>query len=194
MTSTRTQESGSRSRTRRAIVDAAIVLLAARPTASLAEVAEAANVGRSTLHRYFPERSELLSAIMADSVERLRSGIEAAELDKGTPAEALRRVVQAYFELSPILALLVGESTTEQNDDLAGALDAVEAPVRQLIERGRAEGCFDERLSTDWISRVLWWVVHAGVDAVNDGGMARHAALESIIRTLEGGVLATPSG
>ncbi|MEU1179064.1 helix-turn-helix domain-containing protein [Streptomyces sp. NPDC005820] len=56
--------------TRRAILDAAITLLATDPTASLSEVAAAAGVGRTTVHRYFPERSDLLAAI---GVDRRRS-------------------------------------------------------------------------------------------------------------------------
>ncbi|MDQ3577436.1 MAG: TetR/AcrR family transcriptional regulator, partial [Actinomycetota bacterium] len=48
------QTRGARARTRRAILDAAISVLSRNPAASLAEVAEAAQVGRTTVHRYFP--------------------------------------------------------------------------------------------------------------------------------------------
>ena len=67
-------ESGARHRTRRAIVEAAIGVISDNPTAPLSEIAEAAGVGRSTLHRYFPERTDLLRAVALE--------VAAAALDK----------------------------------------------------------------------------------------------------------------
>jgi AcrR family transcriptional regulator len=66
-------ESGTRARTRRAILDAAVVLLAGDPTASLGDVAAAAGVGRTTVHRYFPERSDLLAAISTDVLDKVEA-------------------------------------------------------------------------------------------------------------------------
>ena len=54
---------GARGRTRKAILDAAIGVLATDPAASLGQIADAADVGRTTLHRYFPERADLLTAL-----------------------------------------------------------------------------------------------------------------------------------
>ncbi|HVT97039.1 MAG TPA: helix-turn-helix domain-containing protein, partial [Acidobacteriaceae bacterium] len=49
-----------RNRTRRAIVDAAMQLIAAGSTPSMAEVAAAAQVSRRTLYMYFPTLEQLL--------------------------------------------------------------------------------------------------------------------------------------
>ena len=57
-------ESATKVRTRRAILDAAVGALARDASASLAEVASAAGVGRTTVHRYFPERADLLRALI----------------------------------------------------------------------------------------------------------------------------------
>ncbi|GAA4032320.1 TetR/AcrR family transcriptional regulator [Allokutzneria multivorans] len=188
--SSTTRESGSRNRTRRAILDAAITLLATRPQASLAEVAEAAEVGRSTLHRYFPERTELLSAVVEDSLAQLTVAVSTAELHRGTPAEALRRITHAYFELSPVLLVLFGEHLIDTRKDLIGDLDEVDAPVFELLERGQREGYFDNGVSAEWLNRVLWSVVYTGIAACAEGAMTRHAALESITRTVERGTRA----
>ena len=64
-------ETGTRGRTRKAILDAAIRVLAADPSASLGQIADAADVGRTTLHRYFPDRAELLAAVMQEAGRRL---------------------------------------------------------------------------------------------------------------------------
>lgn len=60
------RESGARGRTRRAILGAAASVLSRRRDATLADIA-AAEVGRSTLQRYFPDREMLLSAVVEDS-------------------------------------------------------------------------------------------------------------------------------
>jgi TetR/AcrR family transcriptional regulator, repressor for lfrA len=182
------RESNSRSRTRRAILDAALTVLSQRPGASLADIADAANVGRSTLHRYFPERAELVTAIAADAVEKMKQAVADAALDQGTPVEAMRRVVHVYFEFGPVLMFLLGEPQLDHKE-LIGGFDAADEPVRELITRGQAEGCFDAEVSAGWISRVLGWIVYAGIESVRDGEISRYGATETIIRTLENGLL-----
>ncbi|TGJ95488.1 TetR family transcriptional regulator, partial [Actinotalea fermentans ATCC 43279 = JCM 9966 = DSM 3133] len=59
---------GARARTRRAILDAAVSVFSSNQAASLGEVAQAAQVGRSTLHRYFPERADLMRAVGAEAL------------------------------------------------------------------------------------------------------------------------------
>ncbi|WP_435061755.1 TetR/AcrR family transcriptional regulator [Amycolatopsis thermoflava] len=58
----------ARDRTRSAILSAAATLLGRDYQAKLAEIANAAGVGRTTLHRYFPDRATLIKAAVEDSV------------------------------------------------------------------------------------------------------------------------------
>lgn len=44
-------------------------MLARDRTATLADIADAADVGRSTLHRYFADRAELVNAVILDSFQ-----------------------------------------------------------------------------------------------------------------------------
>ncbi|MGW0517009.1 TetR/AcrR family transcriptional regulator [Crossiella sp. NPDC003009] len=184
-----TRESASRSRTRRAILDAAVVVLAQRSSASMAEIADAAEVGRSTLHRYFPERSELMTAIFRMTVERLRSALAEAKLAEGTPAEALRRAVHAYFELTPAMIQVCSEGQQRNADDwLVEAFVEADKPVERLIARAQAEGYLDPAVNPAWIYKVLWWNVYAGIEATGEGLMGKHQAAESVIRLLERGL------
>lgn len=61
------EQSATRERTRKAILDAAVSVFASKPAATLSEIASAAKVGRTTLHRYFPERSDLVDAVAAEA-------------------------------------------------------------------------------------------------------------------------------
>src|SRR5918995_1052203 len=70
--------SGVRDTTRRAILGAAASVLARDRAATLAEIAEAAGVGRSTLHRHFADREELVAAAVEDSLAALGQAVEGA--------------------------------------------------------------------------------------------------------------------
>ena len=56
---------------REAIVDAAIDTFARNPGASLAEVAARAGVGRASLHRHFPSRDDLVTAITRQCMDEI---------------------------------------------------------------------------------------------------------------------------
>ena len=102
-------ETGTRGRTRKAILDAAIRVLAADPSASLGQIADAADVGRTTLHRYFPDRAELLAAVMQEAGRRLGDAAVRARLDEGTGLDALLRACQTLLQLGDLLTLMFTE-------------------------------------------------------------------------------------
>jgi AcrR family transcriptional regulator len=84
-------------RTRRAILDAAGELLQADPEASHAEIARAAGVGRASVYRHFPERSDLVTALLGEMLGRLEvlaaahdGAIDLIELLRATAHEQAR--------------------------------------------------------------------------------------------------------
>lgn len=81
------EQSATRERTRKAILDAAVSVFASKPAATLSEIASAARVGRTTLHRYFPERSDLVDAVAAEATRAVGEAAAAARLGEGTGAK-----------------------------------------------------------------------------------------------------------
>jgi AcrR family transcriptional regulator len=195
---TDTVESGSRSRTRRAILDAAVVVFTQRRTASLADVAAEASVARSTLHRYFADRAELVHALAEDVLGDVERVMTEAALDQGSPREALQRLTSGYFGLGPRIFFLFNEPSFNdpEPDERVRAffsrLDEVGKPVEALIERGHREGVFAESLTVGWITRMLWWMVYIGWEAVDEGDLPRLAAPATILQTIEHGILRPP--
>lgn|GEM_PF-296153 len=186
-------ESGTRARTRRAILDAAVAVLSTDKSASLGDVAQAAQVGRTTLHRYFPERADLVEAIGAEAVERTRAAIAAARLDDDSPAAALRRLAFEYFDLGPWYMVLFNELSDGEPAFWAEAEEA-EEPVRALLRRGQEDGVVDDQLSVSWLVRTLWWMLFNAWSMADDGEVSRADALRMAVRSLEGVALARPAG
>jgi TetR/AcrR family transcriptional repressor of lfrA len=170
--------SGVKNRTRQAIVDAAIELLAGNPGCSLGEIAAAARVGRTTLHRYFGERADLIAAVGAEGAERLTRAAKMAELDRGTGAEALLRLCREYFDLGALLSLVF----SEQDGECWQARE--ELPLAQVIARGHTDGSIDPLLPADWVISLMWSHLYAAWAYLGERPEAsRHYALELLTRT-----------
>jgi AcrR family transcriptional regulator len=176
---------GVRGRTRRAILGAAASVLARDRSATLADIAAAAEVGRSTLHRYFPDREGLLEAVIEDSLQALDQAVAEAALDQGPPLEAMRRLVTAMVAVGDRILFLFGDPRV-----LEGRQDPEPSPrpVTRLIERGQAEGVFDPQVGASWIEHVLWALVYSAAEAAANGTLPRPGATATAIRTFEHGI------
>jgi AcrR family transcriptional regulator len=78
-----------------AILETATRVLAASPTATLADVARAAGISRTTLFTRFATREELLLALAADAIDRTDAAILAAGI-----SDASRDPVVALADLT----------------------------------------------------------------------------------------------
>jgi len=96
------QRPAQRRRTRKAIVDAAIALIARGETPSVAEVAAAADVSRRTVYLYFPTFDQLLidATVGALSQASIDQAIDAAPAGGGLE-ERVERMVRALHHVSP---------------------------------------------------------------------------------------------
>jgi AcrR family transcriptional regulator len=180
-------ESGIRSRTRGAILSAAASVLARDRAAPLPQVAAAAGVGRTTLHRYFPDRETLIDATIKDSIRAIQQSVTDAALEQGSPLEAMRRAVAAMVAVGDRLLFVFGDPRMAKGyrtPDGAAPRD----PVIDLIKRGQAEGVFDPEVSASWIQHVLWVLVYRGCEDADSGELPRHGITATVIRTLENGI------
>lgn len=180
-------EGGARSRTRRAILDAAMSLLADDPAASLGDIAAAAEVGRSTLHRYFPERSDLMRALALHVHALSNAAIAHAEPDCGPPVEALRRVVECQLDLGPIVRFVyAGEPSVMADPELAAELDTGDELIVEVLNRASCQGSAGP---PGWPRLVFWALLHAGYEAVKLNSAPRVQIVDAIMSSLVDGTI-----
>ncbi|WP_199701662.1 TetR/AcrR family transcriptional regulator [Jiangella rhizosphaerae] len=134
------------------ILDTAAAVLAERgESVSMADIAQAAGVGRATLYRYFPTREALLLGLTRAAFEELSGRIAAAELDAVPLREGLARAARAFIAAGSRYAAVVHVGKTYVEDP-AEFDRAVAEPVRALIRRGVA----DRDLRADVPAEVLF--------------------------------------
>jgi TetR/AcrR family transcriptional repressor of lfrA len=186
MSVSQTNDGGPRSRTRKAILDAAMSVLAENPAASLGDIATAAEVGRSTLHRYFAERTDLLHALARHVHQLSNAAIEHAEPDCGPAVEALRRVVECQLDLGPIIPFVFNEPSILAEPELAALLDTGDEVIVDVLNRASMRGSAGP---PDWPRLVFWALLEAGYQAIKRNSAPRVQIVDAIMASLTEGTI-----
>lgn len=171
---------------------AAVSTWASARTATLPQIAEAAEVGRTTLHRYFPERDGLVRAAVEHALEAIGGAIAEAQPDTGHPLQAMRRVVAALASTSEAIMFVFGDQSLVRDvvPTAKPDLPTPHDPVIELIRRGQDEGVFDDQLSAEWMQQVLWGVSYTAFEQVAQGVLTKFDVAATVTRTLEQGITA----
>jgi TetR/AcrR family transcriptional repressor of mexCD-oprJ operon len=141
-----------RERVASAILESAAGVLAARPQASMGDVAEAAGVARATLYRYFPTREALLEALGRHALVDAGAGLEGAGLDRVPVPDGFERAVRALVGVGDYFVVLArGREGAEQAEFDRRVVE----PLRKLIERGQADGIVREDVHASWLIESL---------------------------------------
>lgn len=162
-----------------------MAVLAEDTGASLGDIAAAAEVGRSTLHRYFPERTDLLRALALHVHALSNAAIEHAEPDCGPPVEALRRVVECQLDLGPIVPFVYNEPSIMSDPEMAAELDTGDEVIVEVLNRVATQGSAGP---PEWPRLVFWALLHAGYDAARRG-TPRVQVVDAIMASLTQGTI-----
>ncbi|MEV6587612.1 TetR/AcrR family transcriptional regulator [Streptomyces acidicola] len=181
------RESAARSRTRAAILAAAVELFSENRNASMTELAAAARVGRSTLHRYFPERADVIRAVARLVMEQTATASRQVGSSGGTPLEALRRMVEAYLEFGPVMLWLSTEPAILNDPPLVQDMYESEKMFDDVLVGATEQ--LHPHLSRSWVRRVLMGLIYAGWEAERDGEMTRHEVCTAVMTTVTDGVI-----
>jgi TetR/AcrR family transcriptional regulator, repressor for lfrA len=179
-------DGGVRGRTRKAIIEAAMSVLADNPAAPLSDIAEAADVGRSTLHRYFPERADLIRALAVHVHALSSAAIKTADPTCGAPVDALRRVVESQLDLGPIVLFAYTEPTIVSDADLMAHLDTGDEAIIEVLDRVSTG---DPNTPRGWARRVFWALLQAGYEAAREDRTPRHQIVDAIMVSLTRGTI-----
>lgn len=168
------------------ILRAAEQVFAADPSASLELVAKAAGVARTTVHRRFSSRDELLDALVGMVNAKLRDAIASANVKTAPPLVALYQLTVATLDLKVDwraawqLVDLGSEGARGIHVDVIAELDS-------LLQRSHEVGLLRPGVEVSWTRNVYMALIHEAATARPDDESASEWA-HLIMQTLLAGV------
>jgi AcrR family transcriptional regulator len=181
---------------RGSVLEVAAEVLVARPTASLAEVARAAGIGRTTLHKQYATRDDLLVAVAHRGLDLLHAAVADVELppdvtDPDAVADTLDRLVGSFVPLGPELAFLLRQPSLDDEPEVQRRFEALEPPLAALVRRGQQAGLLRTDMPDAWFVATLYAQVYVAWEGVATGWLAPRDAPDLVVRTLLEGLCGT---
>jgi AcrR family transcriptional regulator len=175
------------------LVAAATAALNADPGASMASIAEAAGVGRATLHRRFATRDDLVVELGTRAFARWEaalqdSGALALAEDDGTadPAAhraALEDLVRRFVREAADYSFAITHPDVERHPALVDACARLIALDVRVLTAAQRAGVLRDDVPAEWIDHVLFGLLRSGLDAVRYGDVAPRAIPDLVLTT-----------
>lgn len=172
----------------RSILEAAERMLSADPAASLEQIAEAAGVARTTIHRRFASRQALVDALVDTAMAQLQQAIEDSRPETAPPlvalhqftANVLRTKLSWRFALG--VAPAAGSAATETKQQ-------IQHRSVQLLARAQEQGVLDPAADLEWTRRVYYALIGETLhgdeaDADRDPDLLAGRVVDTLLRGL----------
>lgn len=168
------------------LVEAAIECLSRDPAASVQQIAAEAGVGRVTAYAHFESRGSLVEAALRRAIEQGEEVLSQLDLE-GDPRAALRRLVEAGWELSArSVNIWVAAHDTLSAAQIRTLHDPPAERAKKLLRRGQREGVFRRDLPEDWLVDSLHALMKLALDEVVSGRIAHADAAALVALSADG--------
>lgn len=166
--------------TRDEILGAAQRQLNAQPTASMADLAAAAGIGRATLHRHFATREDLLHELGTRSIDRWRDSLDGADVagaaasgDAGRMRTCLDDLLRRYLADSDDFGFALTDFSLTAAPDLVARSELLVAREVAFYAAAQAAGVLRADLPPRWLAHAVYGLLVAARDALAVGDVAR---------------------
>lgn len=183
---------GPRRGARPSLLDVAAEVLVSDPAASLAEVAQAAGIGRTTLHKHYATRDDLLCAVGHRAIDLWEQAVAGAG-GSDDPDGGLRALIAAMIPIGPQLAFLWRTPAFDHRHELGERWLAVETRCQAVLKRAQDRGCLAAGVPDWWPLQMLYSVVYVAAESIWSGKLAPLDAPGLALGTFLNGLGARPA-
>jgi AcrR family transcriptional regulator len=169
-------------RVKRPLLDVVAEVLVTDPSASLAEVAAAAGIGRTTLHKHYATRDDLVKAVGHRAVDVWEDALEKVG-DGG-----LSEFTEALITIGPQLGFLWRSPMLDRVGDLIERWSAVEKKSLAVLQDARSDGTIRGDVSDWWLLQTFYSLIYVSSEAIRSGHLAPRDAPALVLNTLLHGI------
>ncbi|MFB4302068.1 TetR/AcrR family transcriptional regulator [Actinomadura sp. NTSP31] len=169
-------------RTVRTILEAAERVLSADPAATMEQIAEAAGVARTTVHRRFATRDALVDALGAWATRRFAEAVDAVPVEDAPPLVALYQVTASVLEVKIGWGFGMTRASASPDPEVARVHADVQARCERLFRRARDAGALRPDTDLAWARRVYYALIHEA--STGDEGKEPGALATQVVDTL----------
>ncbi len=159
-------------KTEKRILNAAFDVLAQDFSAPLDKVAEAANVTRMTLHRYFNSRDALLEATGLEVIRLSNRIIDEAIAEHDRPFDQLRMIVMQATQMGDRFHFLMHASEEIDQALFRPMVQKLDDRMTEIIEGLRQEGLMRKDIPNAWVLHLYGGIITAAWSSLRDGAVA----------------------
>jgi len=171
-------------RDRSSLLDAAAEVLVADPGASLAEVAEAAGIGRTTLHKHYATRDDLLRAVGQRALDLWRQAVDQVGVDDTEqPDGGLRALAAALIPIGPQLIFLWRTPAFDNHLEIDKQGYAMDERSLALLARAQGRGLLSAGVPSWWLLQSLYSLVYVASESIQSGWLAPREAPDLVVTT-----------
>ena len=178
-------------RAARPLLDVAAAVLVADPAASLAEVAEAAGIGRTTLHKHYATRDDLVRAVGHRAIDLWEQAVGTVTSDDG--GGGLRELIAAMIPNGPQLAFLWRTPAFDHDDEIRTRWAAAEDRCLAVLKQAQARGVLSASAPDWWLRQTFYALIYTAAESVQAGRLAPHDAPGLVLSTYLHGIGASSS-
>ncbi len=164
------------------IMEAAVAALTADPAASMSAIAVKAGVGRATLHRHFPTREDLTTALALYCIEETNLAVAAVVQPEQTALIRLENTLSAIIPLGDRYSFI--SRTLIVDDAVLEAYRAQLRWLRDLISDLKTEEQLDSRVPETWVLAMVDQIIWSAWEQISRGHLSKEEAPALAFQTL----------